>query len=240
MNKIKYISLLWKHNAVTNTISCKPYSNKLTKRLFINGNNKYFNKRKNIKVKCYKCHRDINVDNVPFSCQSCKALINVDVFKIFNFFELFGFRKVSYDLDKNYLKKKFNDIQKIYHPDKNAQNSELERINEVSSYLNNAYGILLNDIDRASYMINIQYNYKIPEDENLEDEEFLSEIIKINEEINKPEMDLLLLTREYKDKYEDHVKKIKLHFEEKDFENILNTLKKLKFINKILERLKNL
>lgn len=46
-------------------------------------------------------------------------------FIIYTWF-FFIFREASYDIDKNLLKKKFNDIQKIYHPDQNSQNPEVE------------------------------------------------------------------------------------------------------------------
>ncbi|ETB60244.1 Fe-S protein assembly co-chaperone HscB, variant [Plasmodium yoelii 17X] len=184
MNKIKYaFPLLWKHNIIGNTIKINPMSSKIIDRAFINSNKtnilNFSNRTKIKKVKCYSCNCDINIETlVPLCCQSCKALISVDVFKIFNFFELFDIEP-TYDIDKNILKKKFNDIQKIYHPDRNSQNPEMEKVNEVSSYINNAYKTLLNDIDRAIYIMDKKYNYKIHEEENLEDEQFLFEIVEV-------------------------------------------------------------
>ncbi|SBT76395.1 chaperone, putative [Plasmodium ovale] len=251
MNRFKYASLLWKHNTVMSLKAHKNLSSKLAKPFSTRENNEsilnnkcnvanFNDTERNKQVKCHRCHSDISVDVVPFNCQNCKALITIDVFKIFNFFELFDIREVNYDIDKNYLRKKFNDIQKIYHPDRNSQNQEIEKINEVSSYLNHAYRVLSNDVDRAIYLMNIQYDYKIAEEENLEDDEFLFEIVQINEEINNPDANIASLTKEYKEKYEDYVGKIKLYFKEKDFNSIVNSLKKLKFINKVLERLQNL
>ncbi|CDU17602.1 chaperone, putative [Plasmodium yoelii] len=245
MNKIKYaFPLLWKHNIIGNTIKINPMSSKIIDRVFINSNKtnilNFSNRTKIKKVKCYSCNCDINIETlVPLCCQSCKALISVDVFKIFNFFELFDIEP-TYDIDKNILKKKFNDIQKIYHPDRNSQNPEMEKVNEVSSYINNAYKTLLNDIDRAIYIMDKKYNYKIHEEENLEDEQFLFEIVEINEEINNPDANIVELAKKYKDKYQDHVEKIKLYFKQKDFDNVINALKRLKFINRILDRLQNI
>ncbi|CRG96748.1 chaperone, putative [Plasmodium gallinaceum] len=246
MNILKCLSLFGKHNT-KKILNYQCSSSKLVKNYFMSKNNEFNNKygeansdniKKIKKVKCYNCHNSIDVDLVPFFCKNCKALINVDVFKIFNIFKLFDLEE-TYDIDKAFLKKKFNDIQKIYHPDKNSQNTELEKINEVSSYLNNAYRTLLNDVDRALYLMEIQYNYKIPEEENMDDEEFLTEIIKINEEITSSKANIELLTKKYKEMYENYVENIKTYFKEKDFNNILNALKKLKFINRILERLQD-
>ncbi|VWU49176.1 chaperone, putative [Hepatocystis sp. ex Piliocolobus tephrosceles] len=248
MKRISYIlPTLWKHNIKINAKVHKQQLYNSNKRFFINENNSEnkkcdeLNNNRNGKIKkmkCHNCHIDLNLDVVPFSCQSCKALLNVDVFKLFNFFELFGI-EANFEIDKNYLKTKFNDTQKIYHPDKHSKNPQLEKINEVSSHLNHAYKILSNDVDRALYLMKIQYNYKIPEEANIEDGDFLFEIFQVNEEINNPDADVILLRKQYKEKYEEQLEQIKRHFKKKDFENIVTTLKKLKFIIKILERLKN-
>ncbi|EUD68023.1 molecular chaperone HscB [Plasmodium inui San Antonio 1] len=237
MNKVKYVSLLWRHKAVLNTTGRRryhPHVGTLEKKFYSTGKDTNIVKH----VKCHRCHSDISLDVVPLSCQTCSALLHVDSFKQFSFFELFGL-PTTYNIDKGHLRKKFNDIQKLYHPDKHAQNEQLAQINEVSSYLNSAYKTLQNDVDRAVYLLRIQYNYKIPEEENLEDSEFLAEIVQVNEQIGDPEANITLMTKEYKYKYEDHVEKIKLHFDKGDFEHILKALKKLKFINRILDRLQN-
>lgn len=237
MNKVKYVPLLWRHKAVLNTTGRRRYHhniNNLEKIFYSSG--KYTNTVR--RITCHKCHCDISLDVVPLTCETCSALLHVDAFKQFNFFELFGLQ-ATYDIDKGHLKQKFNNIQKLYHPDKHAQNEQLEQINEVSSYLNSAYKTLQNDVDRALYLLSIQYNYKIPEEENLEDSEFLAEIVQVNEQIGDPEANITLMTKEYKDKYEEHIEKIKLYFDKGDFEHILMALKKLKFINRILDRLQN-
>ncbi|EUT86580.1 Fe-S protein assembly co-chaperone HscB, variant 2 [Plasmodium falciparum Santa Lucia] len=136
------------------------------------------NKNKVKHFKCPKCNNNISTDTVSFNCEVCKALFNIDIFRNFNIFELFNI-EVNYDIDKSHLKKKFNEIQNIYHPDKNAQNVEVDEINEVSSYLNNAYKTLSNDVERALYLLKMEYNYMISEDECMDDDEFLSEIIKV-------------------------------------------------------------
>ncbi|ANQ07457.1 Molecular chaperone HscB [Plasmodium coatneyi] len=237
MNKVKYVSLLWRHKAVLNTTGRRRYHHPFgTLERKFHSPAKYTNPVK--RVKCHNCHREMSLDVVPLSCQTCSALLHVDAFKQFNFFELFGLR-TTYHIDKAHLKEKFNDIQKLYHPDKHAQNEQLEQINEVSSYLNSAYRTLQNDVDRALYLLSIQYDYKIPEEENLEDSDFLAEIVQVNEQIGDPEANIPLMTKEYKNKYEEHVEKIKFHFEKGDFEHILKALKKLKFINRILDRLQN-
>ncbi|CDO64260.1 chaperone, putative [Plasmodium reichenowi] len=249
MKKIKYLSILWKHKKINICNHKNYYTYNLAQNFFhsnknnIDSNNYNGNIRSNknkVKhFKCPKCNNNISTHTVSFNCEVCKALFNIDIFRNFNIFELFNI-EVKYDIDKSHLKKKFNEIQNIYHPDKNAQNVEVDEINEVSSYFNNAYKTLLNDVERALYLLKMEYNYMISEDECMDDDEFLSEIIKINVEISKPDANIELLTREYKQKYEDYSKEIKLHFKEKNFNNILNVLKKLKFINRVLERLQNI
>ncbi|KOB86437.1 hypothetical protein PFDG_02204 [Plasmodium falciparum Dd2] len=291
MKKIKYLSILWKHKKINicNHKNCYTYN--LAQNFFHSNKNNIdsnnyngnilSNKNKVKLFKCPKCNNNISTDTVSFNCEVikkrkkkkvCKALFNIDIFRNFNIFELFNI-EVNYDIDKSHLKKKFNEIQNIYHPDKNAQNVEVDEINEVSSYLNNAYKTLSNDVERALYLLKMEYNYmvtknlciyqfiyfspiyyiflvnicfinindlfyyyyfiffflKISEDECMDDDEFLSEIIKINVEISKPDANIELLTKDYKPKYEDYSKEIKLHLKEK-----------LKFINRVLERLQNI
>ncbi|ETW61675.1 Fe-S protein assembly co-chaperone HscB, variant 2 [Plasmodium falciparum CAMP/Malaysia] len=182
MKKIKYLSILWKHKKINicNHKNCYTYN--LAQNFFHNSNNYngniLSNKNKVKHFKCPKCNNNISTDTVSFNCEVCKALFNIDIFRNFNIFELFNI-EVNYDIDKSHLKKKFNEIQNIYHPDKNAQNVEVDEINEVSSYLNNAYKTLSNDVERALYLLKMEYNYMISEDECMDDDEFLSEIIKV-------------------------------------------------------------
>lgn len=191
-------------------------------------------------ITCQNCKIKIEAEVVPYFCKNCKALTSLDVFKSFNIFELFHI-DVKYEINKNDLKKRFSDIQKIYHPDKNVQNIETcsDQINETSSYLNDSYNLLMNDISRATYLVQLIYNYRIPEEESLDDEEFLNEIMQINEEIDNSK-NPKVLSEKYTKKYETYVKDITFYFKEKQLDNILKNLKKLKFIDKILERIKNL
>ncbi|GAW80264.1 co-chaperone Hsc20 [Plasmodium gonderi] len=270
MKKIKYVPLLWKQKVEINCTRYKHYSSyfcKFDKNFFFCTTGKDTSKNKYIK--CNNCYNYINMDTVPLSCHvsstqlppltmnfyslamhllTWKSSNNSTslIFLVFILYLIFyspfsRIRQSTYCIDKGYLKKKFNDIQKIYHPDKHARNEKLDQINEVSSYLNSAYQTLQNDVDRALYLLNIKYNYKISDDENMDDdEEFLAEIVQVNEEINNPEANISQLTKEYKDKYMDYIEKIKIYFENKDFENILKALKKLKFIKRILDRLQDL
>lgn len=196
-----------------------------------------FLKREN-SVKCYNCQSDMKLDAVYFFCKNCKALADIEVFKHFNIFELFNL-DVDYDLDKALLKQKFNDIQKLYHPDKNSQSASLDKINDASGYINDAYRLLCNDIDRATYLLKFLFNYKMSDSESIEDETFLQEIVKVNEQIDSSE-DITSLMKQYEKKYENHINELKLHFREKNCDNIIKTLKKIKFVDKILERIKNM
>lgn len=209
--------------------------------IFEKGNKKatysfYPKERENLK--CYNCQSDMKFDMISYVCKNCKALVDVEVFKRFNNFELFHLN-VDYDLDKIILKQKFNDVQKLFHPDKHSQSAKLEKINEASSYLNNAYKLLNSDMERAIYLLELLFNYKMNDDENIQDEDFLQEIIKINEQIDNSE-DIKLLTKHYEKTYQNHIDELKLYFKEKNCDRIVKVVKKLKFIDKILERIKNM
>lgn len=49
------------------------------------------------------------------------------------------------------------DLQKEFHPDKSGDQSELkEKMEKYSSYINEAKATLLNDLQRAVYLMNLK------------------------------------------------------------------------------------
>lgn len=198
----------------------------------------YFLPNKEGSVRCYNCQSEIKVDAVSFTCKKCNCLVGAEVFKHFNIFELFNL-DIEYDVNKQLLKQRFNNVQKLFHPDKHSQHANLEMINEASGYLNNAYRLLNDDTERAVYLLKLLFNYKTDENENIEDEEFLQEIVKINDQIDSSE-DVETLKKKYENEYQSHIAALKLYFKEKKYDNIVHTIKKMRFIGRFLERINNM
>ena len=85
-------------------------------------------------------------------CPSCHKLVKIDSQK--NYFDLFGIDK-CYDLSINDLNSSFKRLQSILHPDKFAIKSDEEKENATfnSSFVNVAFKVLGNPIERANYMV---------------------------------------------------------------------------------------
>jgi molecular chaperone HscB len=102
-----------------------------------------------------------------------------------NYFELFEL-PVSFKIDKNKLAQKYFELQKKYHPDFFAQDTEHEQEQalEISSQLNKALKIFKNPDQTIKYVLQLK--------ELLEEEEkyqlppaFLMEMMELNEELSE-------------------------------------------------------
>jgi molecular chaperone HscB len=98
-----------------------------------------------------------------------------------NYFELFGL-PIAFKTDKNQLRTAFMNIQRASHPDKFAQNSELEQelALEQSAVANKGYTLLNNNEQLLSYVLEITGQIVPDEKYNLAPD-FLMEMMELNE-----------------------------------------------------------
>ncbi|CAG2100849.1 unnamed protein product [Medioppia subpectinata] len=82
---------------------------------------------------------------------------------------------------------KFKKLQMATHPDKwvNASHREHTYSMDNSSLINKAYKTLRDPYERGVYLLNILFNTQIQENETRFDSQFLSEIMKVNEDIEE-------------------------------------------------------
>lgn len=73
-----------------------------------------------------------------------------------NYFELFGLAP-QFSIDDASLMRKFQDLQKHFHPDRFASRPEAERrwSMQAASFVNEGYQTLGNDLRRASYLLEL-------------------------------------------------------------------------------------
>jgi molecular chaperone HscB len=98
-----------------------------------------------------------------------------------NYFELFGI-PVSIKVDKQFLSKKYVELQKKYHPDFYTQSTEDEQSDalEKSSAINKALKVLKNEDETIKYVLQLkgllddEEKYTLPGD-------FLMEMMELNE-----------------------------------------------------------
>jgi molecular chaperone HscB len=118
----------------------------------------FFNTSNNLKDSICKGCR-LNELNNKIICGVCVTVRKpYDYIKEKDFFSIFNL-KSNYIIDKSYLEKQYKDIQKLIHPDKYSNFSELEikEAQDCSAYVSNAYFILKDDVNRANYLVTIFY-----------------------------------------------------------------------------------
>ena len=166
-----------------------------------------------------------------------------------NYYELFEM-PVSLQVDKNYLREKYFELQKKYHPDFFSNESEEEQAEmlERSSLVNKAYKTFQTDDDTIKYVLQLkelleeEEKYQLPS-------EFLIEMMELNEalmEVNDSSLEETetKISQLEKQLY-DRVKNIIEYYnDERTTDEQLLQVKdyyfKKKYLKRILERLEGM
>ena len=151
-----------------------------------------------------------------------------------NYFELFEI-PVSLVVDKNLLAKKYFELQKKFHPDFYAQETEFEQADalEKSSQINKALKTLRNSDETIKYVLQLkglleeEEKYQLPP-------AFLMEVMELNEELSED-------SRQQVDELETEiylpVKHIIEHFSDATSTEDLLKVKEYYFKKKYLQRI---
>ncbi|GAB1599776.1 iron-sulfur cluster co-chaperone protein HscB-like [Argonauta hians] len=131
-------------------------------------------------TQCWKCHKTRIPSKDIFFC-FCGAILSPS--RDLTYFKLLGFDE-KFDIDSDLLTRRYKDLQRILHPDKFSQKSEMERTfsAEQSSLVNLAYTTLLKPLSRGQYLLDINGS-PLDEVTQCNDFDFLSSIMKTNEDI---------------------------------------------------------
>ena len=144
-----------------------------------------------------------------------------------NYFELFKIKQ-DFLIDKQILYENFIELQKLFHPDKQINKSNVEKsvAIKLSQIANKAYDILNDDKKRAEYLLfltGIVINQE--EGNNIEaDPLMLLEILEISENPQDYNLDSLI---------EESWNNFKDNFANKDFTKAAQAIIKLQYLNKI-------
>ena len=102
-------------------------------------------------IPCWNCRTDTKV--VDFRCSICNKIQNIRKTNPYDIFNL----KQCYLIDNEELEIKYFQLQNIFHPDKFINSAEKEK--EISAYessnINNAYNLLLNNVDRIKILLKL-------------------------------------------------------------------------------------
>lgn len=187
---------------------------------------------------CKKCHKECK-NKLNFFCGDCHYLKDPEVLDSVNYFELFDL-DTNFDIDLEKLDKNFYKLQHMFHPDRYVSASDQDLVDTstaYSSFINNGYKLLKDDLERAKYMLEKRGYKVLAEDENLTDMTLLEQIMETREQIefaNTPQ-DLEIHKDLAKAAKAKLVKKISRLFAAEKYDAVKDQLVKLKYHNRILE-----
>ena len=164
-----------------------------------------------------------------------------------NYFELFNL-EVGYDLDVKQLADHYRQLQRAFHPDQYAAGSESEKLMAVkkSAQINDAFSTLKSPVARAEYLLSLAGLDLAHETKTLQDPAFLMQQMEYREHLEDIQhmSDPLSAIVEFEQTLEQEQLalqgKISQQLKTEDFESAANSVRKLKFMFKLISELERL
>lgn len=187
-------------------------------------------------IPCWNCQTDTKV--VDFRCSICNKIQNIRKTNPYDIFNL----KQCYLIDNEELEIKYFQLQNIFHPDKFINSAEKEK--EISAYessnINNAYNLLLNNVDRIKILLKLKGYKAIPNNEkSFTDKDLLEEIMELQNRCMsiENENEKVKIKTEIIEKIKTIELEINSNFEKKKIPEIKNLSVKLSYLEKIKKNL---
>ena len=187
-------------------------------------------------IPCWNCQTDTKV--VDFRCSICNKIQNI---RKTNPYEIFNLKQ-CYLIDNEDLELKYYHLQNIFHPDKFINSAEKEK--EISAYessnINNAYNLLLNNVDRIKILLKLKgYNTNSNSEKSFTDKNLLEEIMELQNRCMsvENENEKVKIKTEIVEKIRIIESEINQNFEKKEFFEIKNLSVKLSYLEKIKKNL---
>jgi len=94
------------------------------------------------------------------ACNPCQYLEDPDSLQKINYYQFFCLGEPHFDVNLKALNQQFKQYQRFIHPDKfemvpTGKEQMKDRAHQISSFANNAYQILNNEIERAEYLMKL-------------------------------------------------------------------------------------
>lgn len=163
-----------------------------------------------------------------------------------NYFELFEI-PVSLSLDSTALAARYRELQRQFHPDNVASESESIKLAAMqqSVEINSAYNTLKQPLSRAEYILVLQGIDLRNEQHTVKDTAFLMEQLEWREELDdlQKSPDEAAITRfqsRVKKYYQQYFSELEQSIADAQFEQAADTLRKLKFVQKMKDELDKL
>ncbi|XP_047418602.1 iron-sulfur cluster co-chaperone protein HscB isoform X1 [Sciurus carolinensis] len=174
-----------------------------------------------------------------FFCQQCRALQPPDPTR--DYFSLMDCNR-SFRVDTTKLQNRFQQLQRLVHPDFFSQRSQTEKdfSEKHSTIVNDAYKTLLAPLSRGLYLLKL-HGVEIPEGTDYEMEsQFLMEIMEINEKLAEAQSEAAVKEIEstVQAKQKECTDNVSRAFEQDDFEKAKEILTKMKYFSNVEEKIK--
>lgn len=187
-------------------------------------------------IPCWNCQTDTKV--VDFRCSICNKIQNIRKTNPYDIFNL----KQCYLIDNEELEIKYFELQNIFHPDKFINSAEKEK--EISAYessnINNAYNLLLNNVDRIKILLKLKgYKTNPNNEKSFTDKDLLEEIMELQNRCMsiENENEKVKIKTEIIEKIRIIELEINSNFEKKKIPEIKNLSVKLSYLEKIKKNL---
>ncbi|XP_012784408.1 iron-sulfur cluster co-chaperone protein HscB isoform X1 [Ochotona princeps] len=174
-----------------------------------------------------------------FFCPRCRALQPPD--RARDYFSLLDCKR-SFRVDTTKLQRRYQELQRLVHPDFFSQRSQTEKdfSEKHSTMVNDAYKTLLAPLSRGLYLLKLR-GVEIPEGTDDEmDKQFLMEIMEINEKLAEAPSEAVLKEIEsiVRDKQKELTDNVGNAFEQEDFDKAKEILTKMKYFSNVEEKIK--
>ncbi|MBB6056069.1 co-chaperone HscB [Tolumonas osonensis] len=163
-----------------------------------------------------------------------------------NYFELFRI-PVSLNVDTAALAVRYRDLQKQYHPDNVAAQSDAIKLESMQKTveINSAYNTLKNPLSCAEYLLLLQGIDLRHEQHTVKDTAFLMEQLEWREELDdlqkKPdETAISRFQSRVKQHYQRYFQSLEQQLADEQYTEAADTLRKLKFVQKMKDELNKL
>ena len=158
-----------------------------------------------------------------------------------SFFELFSV-PVSWDIDREAIEVRYQQLQKQFHPDRFVTNVDAEKrlAAQTAAFINDAYATLLSPLKRAQYLLTLQGIEIDHENQTTSDIEFLTQQIALREELadieqlEAPFEALNDLEKRLDKRYEELQVDFKESFTTGNYGEAKNSVVKMQFFVKLL------
>ena len=157
-----------------------------------------------------------------------------------SYFTYFCLRPI-YRIDKLLLTDTYKQYQKVLHPDKFARESLLvEGATTASAYTSNAYKTLMNDIDRAQYLLKTEYGVdSFDESVREQNPELANWVFETRMEIEEADSldELMAIQMSVQTQYDDKIEKIASIFESGELLKVKEELESTQYLIRMLAQL---